>query len=121
MNHSDHMRTAMSSIAEWLRELGLAQYVRVFEESSVDTDVLFDLTEVDLEKLGVPLGDRKRILKALAAYQFRSAPRTSITAASPHSEAERRHLTVLLCDLVNSTGIAVELDPEELSWRRSPI
>ena len=54
MNHSDHMRTAMSSIAEWLRELGLAQYVHVFEENSVDTDVLFDLTEVDLEKLGNP-------------------------------------------------------------------
>ena len=124
MKDSDHKRTAMSRIADWLRELGLAQYVHVFVENAIDTDVLFDLTEADLEKLGIPLGDRKRILRALAAYQYRSAPRTSIaaaTAASPHSEAERRHLTVLLCDLVGSTGIAVELDPEELSSRRSPI
>ena len=97
MNDSDHMRTAMSSIAEWLRELGLAQYVHVFEENSVDTDVLFDLTEVDLEKLGVPLGDRKRILKALAAYQFRSAPRTSITAATAHRRIRRQSDDISQC------------------------
>ena len=108
----------MSTIAGWLEGLGLAQYVPVFAENAVDIDVLFDLTEADLEKLGIPLGDRKRVLKAIAGYQQSSTPRTSVTAAtvaSPHSEAERRHLTVLFCDLVGSTGIAVELDPEELS------
>ena len=118
MGDSDRRRTSISSIAEWLKGLGLAQYDSVFAENVVDIDVLFDLTEADLEKLGIPLGDRKRMLKAIAAYQQRSTPRTSIpaaTAASPHSEAERRHLTVLFCDLVGSTGIAVELDPEELS------
>ncbi len=118
MGESDRRRTSISSIAEWLKGLGLAQYVSVFAKNVVDIDVLFDLTEADLEKMGIPLGDRKRVLKAIAAYQQRSAPRTSMlaaTAASPHSEAERRHLTVLFCDLVGSTGIAVELDPEELS------
>jgi class 3 adenylate cyclase len=107
----------MSTIAGWLERHGLAQYVPVFAENVVDIDVLFDLTEADLEKLGIPLGDRKRMLKAIA-YQQRPTPPTSAppaTAASPHSEAERRHLTVLFCDLVGSTGIAVELDPEELS------
>jgi class 3 adenylate cyclase len=66
--------------------------------------------------LGIPLGDRKRLLKAIASYQQR--PLTSVTAAtvaSPRSDAERRHLTVLFCDLVGSTDLAIELDPEELS------
>ena len=108
----------MSTIEGWLERHGLGQYVSVFAENAVDIDILFDLTEADFEKLGIPLGDRKRMLKAIAAYQQRSSPQASVPAtiaASPHSEAERRHLTVMFCDLVGSTGIAVELDPEELS------
>jgi predicted ATPase/class 3 adenylate cyclase len=108
----------MNTIAEWLEGRGLGQYASVFAENVVDIDVLFDLTEADLERLGIPLGDRKRILKAIADYQQSSTPRTSVTAttvASPRSKAERRHLTVLFCDLVGSTGFALELDPEELS------
>ena len=118
MDDSDRMRNSMSSISGWLEGLGLAQYVPGFAQNAVDVDVLFDLTEADLAKLGVPLGDRKRMLKAIAAYQQRSTPQTSVTTAtvaSPHSDAERRHLTVLFCDLVGSTDIADELDPEELS------
>jgi class 3 adenylate cyclase/predicted ATPase len=105
------------SIAGWLERHGLAQHVSVFAENLVDIDVLFDLTEADFEKLGIPLGDRKRILKTIAAYQQRSTPQTSLPAAtvSPRSEAELRHLTVMFCDLVGSTGVAVELGPEELS------
>ena len=108
----------MSTIAGWLEGLGLAQYVPVFAENAIDIDVVSQQTDADLEKLGVPLGDRKRVLKAIAGYQQSSTPRMSVTAAtvaSPRSEAERRHLTVLFCDLVGSTGLAVELDPEELS------
>ena len=108
----------MSTIAGWLEGLGFAHYVSVFAEHAVDIDVLFDLTEADLERLGLPLGDRKRMLKAIASYQQSSRPRTSVTAATvaaPRSDAERRHLTVLFCDLVGSTGFAAELDPEELS------
>ena len=58
------------------------------------------------------------MLKAITPFQERSTPQVSVptaTVASPHSEAELRHLTVMFCDLVGSTGIAVELDPEELS------
>src|SRR6266540_3717127 len=76
----------MSTIAGWLEGLGLAQYAPVFAENAIDIDVVFQLTDSDLEKLGVPLGDRKRMLKAIAGYQQSSTPRT------PHSEAERRHL-----------------------------
>ena len=106
----DHTKTAMSTIAGWLTVHGLARYVSIFAQNVIDIDVLFDLTETDLEKLGIPLGDRKRMLKALA-----STPRTSICAEACASKAERRHLTVLFCDLVGSTGIAGELDPEDLS------
>jgi predicted ATPase/class 3 adenylate cyclase len=109
----------MSNIKRWLEGLGLAQYGPVFAENVVDIDVVSDLTDADLERLGIPLGDRKRMLRAIAGCQESgSTPRTSITAAtiaSPHSDGERRHLTVLFCDLVGSTGFAVELDPEELS------
>jgi predicted ATPase/class 3 adenylate cyclase len=116
VDDSDRTTTSIGTIAGWLEKLGLAQYVPVFAENVVDIDVLFDLTEADLEKLGIPLGDRKRLLKAIASYQQR--PLTSVTAAtvaSPRSDAERRHLTVLFCDLVGSTDLAIELDPEELS------
>ena len=114
MGESDRRRTSISSIAEWLKGLGLAQYISVFAKNVVDIDVLFDLTEADLEKMGIPLGDRKRVLKAIATCQQNSTPRTNATAATV-TEGERRHLTVMFCDLVGSTGIAVELDPEELS------
>jgi predicted ATPase/class 3 adenylate cyclase len=105
------------SIAGWLNELDLAQYVPVFAENAVDIDVLFDLTDTDLEKMGIPLGDRKRLLKATGANQQNSSSPTNITVATTasHPGAERRHLTVLFCDLVGSTSIAAELDPEELS------
>src|SRR5262249_34214396 len=106
----DDTKTAMSTIAGWLTEHGLAQYVSIFAQNVIDIDVLFDLTETDLEKLGIPLGDRKRMLKSLE-----STPRMSAPAAAGASKAERRHLTVLFCDLVDSTGIAGELDPEDLS------
>jgi len=54
-------------IAGWLRRLGLAQYERVFRENAIDLEILPDLAEADLEKLGVLLGDRKRMLRAIAA------------------------------------------------------
>jgi hypothetical protein len=52
----------MSTIAGWLEGLGFAHYVSIFAEHAVDIDVLFELTEADLERLGLPLGDRKRML-----------------------------------------------------------
>ena len=100
-------------IATWLDELGLAQYATMFAENAIDLDVLPDVTEADLEKLGVALGHRKRILRAIAALPKGRAPADDATI--PQSEAERRQLTVLFCDLVGSTALAVKLDPEDLS------
>jgi hypothetical protein len=54
-------------VGAWLRGLGLGQYETTFRESEIDAEVLPDLTEGDLNQLGVPLGHRKRLLKAIAA------------------------------------------------------
>ena len=102
----------------WLDGLGLAQYATVFAENAINLDILPDVTEADLEGLGVTLGHRKRILRAVAGLSGESfAPRASAPAAAaapPRPDAEKRQLTVLFCDLVGSTGLAVKLDPEDL-------
>ena len=110
------------TVDAWLRELGLQRYEALFTQNAIDSDVLPDLTETDLEKLGIPLGDRKRIIKAIreiAAAQP-GAFVASGTAAyappmrAPHTGAERRHLSVLICDLVGSTALSGRLDPEDM-------
>jgi class 3 adenylate cyclase/predicted ATPase len=109
-------------VAAWLRDVGLERYEQAFLEHDIRADVLADLTETDLEKLGVSLGDRKRFLKAIAALQVASStesPRSDQVAASAPPafaarEAERRQLTVLFCDLVGSTELSARLDPEEM-------
>jgi SAM domain (Sterile alpha motif) len=53
-------------VAGWLRDLGLERYEHAFRENAVDVEVLPALTDADLEKLGVLLGHRKRLLKAIA-------------------------------------------------------
>ena len=100
-------------IATWLDGLGLAQYATVFAENAIDLDILPDVTEADLEKLGVALGHRKRILRAITALTSGNSAQTA-SAPLPHPEAERRQMTVLFCDLVGSTALAVKLDPEDL-------
>jgi class 3 adenylate cyclase/tetratricopeptide (TPR) repeat protein len=108
------MRSA--NIKEWLAAEGLAQYVELFEQNRIELDVLPDLTERDLHDLSIPLGDRKRILKAIQSsvqpqlIEDKTAPPPSTQAP----EAERRQLTVMFCDLVGSTRLAAKLDPEPL-------
>ena len=109
----------MSTIAAWLDGLGLGQYATVFDANAIDMETLPHLTEADLEKVNVALGHRKRILRAIAALTNGNLGTTaglhSQTMAAPISEGERRQLTVLFCDLVGSTALAVQLDPEDLS------
>ena len=111
-------------VGGWLKSLGLGQYEALFRASEIDADILPELTDVDLEKLGVSLGHRKRLLRAisgLTAADTSAAPSAS-TGAKPHDAAERRQLTVMFCDLVGSTAVSTRLDPEELREEiRAPI
>jgi class 3 adenylate cyclase/predicted ATPase len=106
-------------IAVWLRSLSLEQYEEAFHANAIDADVLHDLTDQDLEKLGVLLGHRRRLLRAIAALDGTVATSSALAPLqvkpSPAAEAagDRRHVTVMFCDLVNSTGIAAKLDAEE--------
>ena len=104
-------------VGAWLRGLGLGQYEGSFRESEIEADVLPELTEADLEKLGLPLGPRKRILKAIAALNAPGegvAAPVAAPAPPPTATGERRQLTVMFCDLVGSSALAARLDPEDL-------
>jgi class 3 adenylate cyclase/predicted ATPase len=104
-------------IVKWLRSLGLQQYAAAFRDTAIDAEILPELTEVDLEKLGVVLGHRKRLLKAIAALAAPDAAvqATSVGSAPAHGhDAERRQLTVMFCDLVGSTALSARLDPEDM-------
>jgi class 3 adenylate cyclase len=102
-------------IAQWLRELGLEQYADAFRENAIDAKILPTLTADDLRDIGVTLiGHRRRLLNAIAAL-VAEAPWANVTAA-PHDAPtpERRQLTVMFCDLVGSTALSTQLDPEDL-------
>src|SRR6516162_5754052 len=108
--------SAAMDVGGWLRSLGLGQYEALFRASEIDADILPELTDVDLEKLGVPLGHRKRLLRAISGLTTAEplAARSVSTGASARADAERRQLTVMFCDLVGSTPLSVRLDPEDL-------
>ncbi|MFQ5792214.1 MAG: adenylate/guanylate cyclase domain-containing protein, partial [Acidobacteriota bacterium] len=105
-------------VTEWLEELGLGQFAAVFAEQQIDHEVLSELTDEDLEKLGIPLGPRKKLLRAIGELQSGRAtllPETLPPTATPdRSHAERRQLTVMFCDLVGSTVLSERFDPEDL-------
>ena len=104
-------------VGEWLRSIGLSRYEEAFRKAEIGPDVLPDLTDSDLEKLGVPLGDRKRLLKAIASFgpaQTLAEPRGPSPTPSSTDAAERRQLTVMFCDLVGSTALSARLDPEDV-------
>ncbi len=130
-------------VAQWLNGVGLGQYEALFREHEIDADVLPDLTEADLEKIGVPLGHRKRLMRAIAILPrgagegdhaqrgeggiapFDPSPPTTGLRPVPlprgagedsaRDFAERRPITVMFCDLVGSTSLAARLDAED--WR----
>ena len=104
-------------IGAWLRGLGLGQYEATFRENEIDAEVLLELTDTDLEKIGVPLGHRKRLLKAIASLggtETATKAATPAATASSTAAAERRQLTVMFCDLVGSTALSARLDPEDM-------
>src|SRR5215472_11288045 len=112
----------MQQIADWLEKLGLGQYAQRFAENDIDFDVLNDLTDQDLEKIGVTsLGHRRKLLRAIAnlkgveqitaAVGVAAAPRTTPRVVDT---AERRQVTVMFSDIVGWTALSSRMDPEDL-------
>ena len=105
-------------IEAWLQGLGLERYAPAFRDNEIDWDVLPKLTSEDLREIGVAaVGHRRKLLAAIAALGT-SAPTAAVTAAvsgaSASTDAERRQLTVMFCDLVGSTPLSTRFDPEDL-------
>ncbi len=110
------------TIGQMLAALGLQKYAGTFADNEIDLDALGYLTEADLSELGLPMGPRKKILAAIAKADGDAAvpirddppvpPESILVSAQP--QAERRQLTVMFVDLVDSTRLSGLLDPEEM-------
>ena len=102
-------------IGEWLRRLALQQYEQTFRDNAIDTESLPDLTETDLEMIGVLLGHRKRILRAIEKLAPKVTLEEKTSAPSRSAESgELRQISVLFCDMVGSTELSSRLAPEDL-------
>jgi class 3 adenylate cyclase/tetratricopeptide (TPR) repeat protein len=102
---------AMQQIADWLDKLGMSGYAQRFAENGIDVSVLRHLTDQDLEKVGVLLGHRRKMLAAIAELGGTAA---AAPERKPQDIAERRQVTVMFSDLVGSTELAARMDPEDL-------
>jgi len=107
----------MHQIADWLKKLGLGQYAQQFAENDINFSVLPDLTDQDLQELGVgSLGHRRILQRAIADLNSVETPTPALITGVPQRQdtAERRQVTVMFCDLVGSTALAASMDPEDL-------
>jgi class 3 adenylate cyclase/tetratricopeptide (TPR) repeat protein len=127
----------MSELRDWLRGNNLEQYADAFEANDIDLDILTDLDDHDLEQLGLSLGNRRRLLKAIGARNTQapqissfekvssldksasaaslpSAEKSSAAEKSGSGDAERRQVTVMFADMVGSTALSAKIDPELL-------
>ena len=116
----------MQTIQDWLSQLGLGKYADAFVQNDVDLRALPYVREADLQELGVSLGHRKIILAAIskstqshldqpvAVSVERQVADSVTTEISQGTTADRRLLSVLFCDLVGSTELSAQLDPEDM-------
>jgi class 3 adenylate cyclase len=113
----DNQGEVVVTTADWLKSLGMSEYAARFSANRIDVSALPALTDGDLQRLGVAASDRERLLLAIAKRRADSIPAQAPAADERLSrrKVERRHLTVLFCDLVGSTEISTRLDPEEFS------
>ena len=112
----------MQQIVDWLKQLGMHEYIQHFVENDIDFAILDNLTDQDLEKIGVrSLGHRRKLLHAIADLQGveKNSPTVAVVAAPTPAPrvadtAERRQVTVVFSDMVGSTALSVQMDPEDL-------
>ena len=93
----------MTTIVDWLASIGMSEYAERFHANAIDLSIIGELTEQDLKELEIPLGHRRKLLRAIADYQN-----------PPSSAAQRRQMTVMFCDLVGSTALSATMDPEDM-------
>jgi class 3 adenylate cyclase len=110
---------AIQEIAEWLKKLGMSEYAERFAENDIDACVLPELTDQDLKDLGISLGHRRKMLRAIrdlggASVAVTTSPAPAEPEPTRRGDAERRQLTVMFTDLVGSTALSTKLDPEDL-------
>ncbi len=110
----------MPDIELWLKSIGLEKYAEVFARHDVDLDVAPNLSEQDLEQLGLSLGHRRKFIAAAARLrpgdgQTTDLPARADASGSEAARIERRQVTVIFSDLVGSTALASQLDPEDMS------
>jgi len=108
------MGLAMTGIAGWLASIGLGEYAQRFDENAIDLSVVEELTEQDLKELGVLLGHRRKLMRAIAELKGKGSRARPAARPAPRDAAERRQLTVMFCDLVGSSTLSTGLDPEDL-------
>ena len=106
----------MQQIADWLEELGMSEYEKCFAQNRIDLAVLPESTDQHLKDLGIALGDRLKMLRAIRELSGAAlAPRQPVfTEPKPQDAAERRQVTVMFSDLVGSTALSTRMDPEDL-------
>jgi class 3 adenylate cyclase/predicted ATPase len=106
-------------VAHWLRALGLERYEATFRENEITAAVLPNLSAEDLKDLGITaVGHRRRLLDAAAALRATTERVPTPSTGDPHglgqSTAERRQISVMFCDMADSTALSTRLDPEDL-------
>jgi hypothetical protein len=107
----------MQQMAGWLEKLNLGQYAQRFTENDFDVSVLHHLADAGLEKIGVSLGHRRKILAAIVEPPSASPSKHEFARGvepTAQETAERRQVTVMFSDLVGSTALSARLDPEDL-------
>jgi class 3 adenylate cyclase/predicted ATPase len=105
----------MQEIADWLEKLGLSEYAQPFTDHKIDISVLGYLTDQDLKDIGIPLGHRRKILAAIGELTGAAKrPKPAAGKAPDTQDAERRQVTVMFSDLVGSTALSTQMDPEDL-------
>jgi len=108
-----------NEIERWLEDLELKKYSSAFSKNEVYFQDLSELTEDDLKEMGLPIGPRRRALKSISALKTATSTEAAIKDGDNEKPnvspvAERRQLTVMFCDLVGSTELSQQLDPEDL-------
>ncbi len=125
----------MSDLLQWLQGLGLERFAEAFEREELTFDNLPELTDEELKELGLPLGPRKTVLKAIEAMRGTTAIRSlrapdsytpkhlaeKILTSKAALEGERKQVTVLFADLKGSMELLADRDPEEARKILDPV